>query len=47
MSCMDMRGVPYRRLSSEELMLAVLEKTLESSLDSREIKLVNLKGNQH
>ena len=24
----------------------VLEKTLESSLDSREIKLVNLKGNQ-
>ena len=35
-------------LSTEELMLliVVLEKTLESHLDSKEIKLVNPKGNQ-
>ena len=35
-------------LSTKELMLLtmVLEKTLESSLDSKEIKLVNPKGNQ-
>ena len=32
----------------EELMLLnfVLEKTLESPLDSKEMKIVNLKGNQ-
>ena len=36
------------RLSTEELMLSncVLEKTLESPLDSKEIKPVNPKGNQ-
>ena len=36
-------------LSAEELMLIhtmVLEKTLENPLDSKEIKPVNLKGNQ-
>ena len=33
-------------LSTEELMLRVLEKTLESSLDCKEIKPVNPKGNQ-
>ena len=37
-----------RRLSAKELMLSncVLEKTLESPLDSKEIKPVNPKGNQ-
>ena len=37
-----------RRLSAEELMLSssVLEKTLESPLDGKEIKAVNPKGNQ-
>ena len=37
------------KLSAEELMLlncVVLEKTLESPLDSKEIKPVNPKGNQ-
>ena len=36
------------RLSTKELMLlnCVLEKTLESPLDSKEIKPVNPKGNQ-
>ena len=36
------------RLSTEEWMLSncVLEKTLESPLDSKEIKAVNPKGNQ-
>ena len=36
------------KLSAEELMLlnCSLEKTLESSLDSKEIKPVNPKGNQ-
>ena len=34
------------RLSTKELMLLVLEKTIESPLDSKEIKLVNPKGNQ-
>ena len=29
------------------LRIVVLEKTLESPLDSKEIKLVNPKGNQH
>ena len=37
-----------RRLSAEELMLlnVVLEKTVESPLDSKEIKPVHPKGNQ-
>ena len=37
-----------RRLSNEELIFptVVLEKTLENSLDSKEIKQVNPKGNQ-
>ena len=34
------------RLSAKELMLLVLEKTIESPLDCKEIKLVNPKGNQ-
>ena len=33
-----------KKAESEELML--LKKTLESSLDSKEIKLVNPKGNE-
>ena len=38
---------PSIRVFSNELALSVvLEKTLESSLDKKEIKLVNLKGNQ-
>ena len=44
MSCMDMRGVPYRRLSSEELMLAVLEKILES-LSRRSNQSILKEGN--
>ena len=35
-----------RRLNARELMLLNLEKTLESPLDSKEIKPVNPKGNQ-
>ena len=37
-----------RRLSAEELMFltVMLEKTLESPLDCKEIKPVNPKGNQ-
>ena len=34
------------RLSAKELMLLVLEKTIESPLDCKEIKLVNPKENQ-
>ena len=38
---------PSIRVFSNELALSVvLEKTLESPLDRKEIKLVNLKGNQ-
>ena len=39
---------PQRRLNAEELMLwtVVLEKTLESPLECKEIKPVNPKGNQ-
>ena len=45
---MDVRVGPWRKLSSEELMLLnwVLEKTLESPLDCKEIQSVNPKGNQ-
>ena len=45
---MDVRVGSQRRLSTEELMLSnvVLEKTLESPLDCKEIKPVNLKGSQ-
>ena len=45
---MDMTVGPYRRLSAKELMLqtVVLEKMLESPLDSKEIKAVNPRGNQ-
>ena len=45
---MDVRVGPERRLSPEELMLlnVVLEKTLESPLDCKEIQSVNPKGNQ-
>ena len=47
-SCMDVRVGLWRRLSTKELMLlsVVLEKTLESPLDSMQIKPVNRKGNQ-
>ena len=48
-SCMDVRLGPLRRLSAEEnrcFWTVVLEKTLESPLDSKEIKLVNPKGNK-
>ena len=42
-----MRVGPYRSLSAKELMLSNCDaKTLESPLDSKEIKLVNPKGNQ-
>ena len=45
---MDVGADPLRRLSTEELMLSnwLLEKTFESPLDCKEIKLVNPKGNQ-
>ena len=45
---MDVRAGPSRRLSGEELILSNCgaEKTLESPLDSKEIKIVNPKGNQ-
>ena len=45
---MDVRVGPGRRLGTGELTLSivVLEKTLESSLDSKEIKPVSPKGNQ-
>ena len=47
-SCMDVRAGPRRRLSAKELMPLnlVLEKTLENSLDCKEIKPVNPKRNQ-
>ena len=44
-----MRDGPQRRLRAEELMLSkcgVLEKTLVSHLDCKEIKSVNSKGKQ-
>ena len=46
--CTVVRIGPQRRLNAEELMLhtAVLEKTLESPLDSTEIKPVHPKQNQ-
>ena len=40
-SCTDVRAGSERRLSA-----VVLEKTLESPLDCKEIKPVNTKGNQ-
>ena len=45
---MDVRVRPQRRLKTKELMLltVVLEKALESSLHSKEIKLGNPEGNQ-
>ena len=45
---MDARDGLWRRLSTEELMLlnCVLEKTLESPLDCKEIQPVHPKGNQ-
>ena len=45
---MHVRVGPKRKLSAEELMLltVVLEKTLESPLDCKEIQPVNPKGNQ-
>ena len=43
---MDERVGLYRKLSAEELMLLVLEKTLESSLDCKEITPVNPRRNQ-
>ena len=33
-------------LSTEEMMLLIVDKTLENPLDSKEIKPVNPKGNQ-
>ena len=45
---MDVRVEPQRRLSTKELRLlnCGAEKTLKNYLDSKEIKPVNLKGNQ-
>ena len=45
---MDVRVGLWRKLSIEELMLwtVVLEKTLESPLDCKEIQWVHLKGDQ-
>ena len=46
---MDVRVGLWRRLSTEELMLlncVVLEKTLESPLDCKEIQPVHSKGDQ-
>ena len=45
---MDVRIASERNPSAEELMLltVVLEKTLKSPLDCKEIKLFNSKGNQ-
>ena len=45
---MGVRIGPKRRLNAKELMLltVLLEKTLESPLDSKEIKPVSPKGNQ-
>ena len=45
---MDVRVGLYGKLSAEELMLltVVLEKTLESSLDCKEIEPVHPKGDQ-
>ena len=47
-SCMDVRVGLWRRLSTWELMLwtVVLEKTLESPLDCKEIQPVHPKGDQ-
>ena len=43
----DVRTGQLKRLSAEELMLlVVLEKTLESPLDCKEIQPVHPKGNQ-
>ena len=46
---MDVRVGLWRKLNTEELMLlnCVLEKTLESSLDGKEIPPVHPKGNQY
>ena len=44
---MDVRVGLYRKLSAEDLMLlVVLEKTLESPLDRKEIQPVHSKGDQ-
>ena len=45
---MDVRAGLQRKLSAEELILlnVVLEKTLESPLDCKEIQLIHPKGNQ-
>ena len=45
---MDVRVGPYRRLSAKELMPlnVVLEKSLESPLDSKEIQPVHPKRNE-
>ena len=45
---MDVRVGPSRKLGAEELMLlnCGVEKTLESSLDCKEIQPVHPKGNQ-
>ena len=45
---MDVRAGPKRKLSTNELMLliCILEETLESPLDCKEIQPVNPKGNQ-
>ena len=45
---MDVRAGLWRKLSAEELCFwtVVLEKTLESPLDSKEIQPLNPKGNQ-
>ena len=44
-----MRSGPYERVNAKELsfLTVMLEKILESPLYNKEIKPVNLKGNQH
>ena len=43
---MDVRVGPWRKLSAECFWTVVLEKTLESPLDSKEAKSISPKGNQ-
>ena len=47
-SCTDVRSGPYERVNAKELsfLTVMLEKILESPLYNKEIKPVNLKGNQ-
>ena len=46
-SLISYNGKEYEKGNMKIFQIVVLEKTLESPLDSKEIKPVNLKGNQH